>query len=97
MLFSKLKPEMFLIPPPNIGSKAWTLIKRKQGDTVIIDDYWVGASGRLHRTYNRVIQNNTWDGSLRRSYGLAAAKDAQDLIVAIFKKALGLLREGLIK
>jgi len=87
MKFDELKPGMFLVPT-TAASRTWILIKRKQGGTVTIDDYWMGASGRFHITYDRgIIRKSMWDGSLRRSYILAATKDAQNLIITLFEQA----------
>ena len=84
MKFEKLKPGMFLVS--TVRLRGWLLIKDKQRNKIIVDNYWTGPSGRFYKIYNMELKEYEWN----ISYKLGTTKDAQDLIVALFY-------EGLIK
>lgn len=91
MKFDKLKPGMFLASTADLDS--WVLIKSKQINSVVLDEYWVWVeTGYLYVAYDAVLEKNRWNqAAANKVYRLVITKDAQDLIVALFtrKRAKG--------
>jgi len=90
MKFDEFKPGMFLVS--TVRPTSWALVKAQRGGTVTIDDYWTGRFGHFYKAYNKNVKQYAWPANnllagrpADTTYRLGTIRDAQELIVTIFR------------